>query len=397
MKNILFIAQFKDACGYANAARGFLRVLDKFLDKNEYNLKIFSLNAEKQDFSEGLDKELIEKYLLTPESLKSFINNNKYYLFLCGLPHFYSINQEHAPLLECFKNQNCIKKINSLFWETDKVPDMWLEIFKKDIFNQIIVSCEWNQKVFADQTSIKTDIIYPYVYDYYDLKQKNKKNKFRIFSMSQWQHRKGFDILLKAYYQEFFDQDDVELLIKTYRGETAKGSSEEKEKQIIAQEIIANKNSCLHYGKLPSSKVLLKTGFCSKEEIKKFYEEADVFCASSRGEGFGLTIAQAILSGVPVVVPNLGGHLDFVDRDNSFLIESRFESAHNMPFENYSSKDMNFIEPSILSTRQQLRKAYNLWKTDNKKLLEIGSNAKKYALNILDERKIYNKFMDLLK
>ena len=36
--------------------------LKKFLDKNEYNLKIYSLNFEKEDYSKGIYRELIQKY-----------------------------------------------------------------------------------------------------------------------------------------------------------------------------------------------------------------------------------------------------------------------------------------------------------------------------------------------
>ena len=92
---------------------------------------------------------------------------------------------------------------------------------------------------------------------FFDLEKKQKFEKFKIFSMSQWQHRKGFDILLKAYYQEFFDQEDVELFIKTYRAETSHGADHEFEKKIIVyysyhphiyidREIQSNQDRCMN-------------------------------------------------------------------------------------------------------------------------------------------------------
>ena len=41
-------------------------------------------------------------------------------------------------------------------------------------------------------------------------------DKFVIFSMSQWTHRKGFDKLLKAFTAELGDLEDCVLILKTF-------------------------------------------------------------------------------------------------------------------------------------------------------------------------------------
>lgn len=389
MKNIIYIGQFKDASGYGNAARGYLTLLHKYLDFSKYNLKIIPLNFEKEDYSEGEEKQLIIKYTL--ENYKDFINQNKYYLILHGLPNF-----KNLPLIQEFlENKNCIKKINMISWETDKVPDAWLKIYKEKAYDELFVTCEWNKEVYEKETQLKTSVVHLPVYDYYNLSNKTKNQKFNIFSMSQWSHRKGFDILVRAYCQEFFNQDDVELFIKTYRSETMNGFDAQKEKQKIIDDISSYKNSCINYDKLPICKIKLQSGFCTKDEIKSFYDKADVFCSPTRGEGFGLTIAQAALSGIPCIVPNMGGHLDFLNAENNYFIDSRYEPVYNMPYSVYSSVDMNLVEPSLLSTRKQLRKAYNDWKED--RLYDIGLKNKNYALTILDEKAIYTKFMQSLE
>lgn len=382
MKNIIYIGQFKDASGYANAARGYLRILDQFLNKNEYNLKIISLNFEKEDYSSALDKDLINKYELT--DILQFINNNKYTLLLHGLPGFSFINTQQFPIQKLLENKNCLKKINLVAWETDVVPLPWLEIYNKKIFDQLIVFCNWNKEVFETQTDLKATVVYHPIFDF-DSSLKKINDKFRILSMSQWQHRKGFDILLRAYFQEFFNQDDVELMIKTYRSETTKGFSAEQEKNIVINEIKNYKMQISHYGELPTCKVLLKTGFCSKDEINDLYNKADVFCTPTRGEAFGMTIAQAAMSGLPCVIPDKGGHLDYLDKENNYFISSSWEPAYNMPFPAYSCKDMKLVEPSLSSTRQQLRNAYNDWKNNNlvKKAIEVKNYTKKSLENEL--------------
>jgi glycosyltransferase involved in cell wall biosynthesis len=391
MKNIIYIGQFKDASGYANAARGYLRILDQFLDRTKFNLKTLSLNFEKEDYSSGIDKELIEKYeLLNPSE---FIKNEKYIILLHGLPNFCFLNTKQFPIFEMFQNKNCIKKVNLVAWETDIVPQPWMEIYKKNIFDELVVFCNWNKQVFEQQTGLKASVAYHPITDF-DSTQKPTNKLFRILSMSQWQHRKGFDILLRAYYQEFFDHDDVELFIKTYRSETTKGFSAEHEKNIVVDEIRNYKNEITHYGTYPKCKVLLKTGFSSKEEIIDLYNKSDVFCTPTRGEAFGLTIAQAAMSGLPCIVPDKGGHLDYLDPQSTYFISSSWEPAYHMPFPVYSCKDMNLVEPSLSSTRKQMRKAYEDWKNGN--LTEKSVNAKKYTESVLQNKNIFKNLIEVL-
>lgn len=389
IKNILYIGHFKDASGYANAARGYLKVLHEYLDKSIYNLKIISMNFEKEDYSSDEEKKILSLYELN--NIDDFIKNNKYTLLVHALPNFCNIDAKELPIKQCLENKNCIKKINLVAWETDIVPKFWVDIYKNKVYDELIVFCDWNKKIFEDQTGLKATVVYHPVLDY-DKKEKIRNEKFKIFSMSQWQHRKGFDILLKAYYQEFFDQKDVELFIKTYRSETTKGFDPEKEKNIVVNEINLYKNQSLHYGQLPKCRVILKTGFCDKNEIIDLYNKSDVFCSPTRGEAFGLTIAQAALSGLPCIVPNIGGHLDYLDPDHNYFINSSLEPAYNMPFPVYSSKDMNLVEPSLLSTRKKLRQAYNDWKERKINFL----NVKNYSKKVLDNANIFKKLLEVL-
>lgn len=388
MKNIIYVGQFKDASGYGNAARGYLYLLDKYLDKKHYNLKTISLNFEKQDFRNNKDIALIEKYELS--DWQEFSNNNKFIVIIHGLPNYCSIEAINNLL----NHKNCILKVNLVAWETDNLPISWKNIYDSRIYDRIGVFSKWNYKTFSNHTKLPVHLIPHAIYDYYNLEKTFNNNIFNIFSMSQWSHRKGFDVLLKAYYQEFFSNTDVELFIKTYRNETLANSSDDSEKEKIIQDITKIKNSISHYGKLASCKVSLKTGVVSNDEIKNYYDKATVFCSPTRGEGFGMTIAQAALSGIPCIVPSLGGHIDYLNPDTTYWVDSSFEPLYDLPYSIYSSCDMNFVEPSLSSTRKQLRKAYNDWKSG--KLSTIATESRKYSLSFLDEQKIFKNFMEIL-
>ena len=62
-------------------------------------------------------------------------------------------------------------------------------------------------------------------------------------------------------------------------------------------------------------------------QIKALYQHSDVLVAPSRGEGFGLPMAEAMWLGVPVVTTGYGGQRDFCHEDNSWLLEYHFARA----------------------------------------------------------------------
>jgi glycosyltransferase involved in cell wall biosynthesis len=54
--------------------------------------------------------------------------------------------------------------------------------------------------------------------------------------------------------------------------------------------------------------------------LSDLISRSDVFVLPTRGEGFGLPFLEAMSVGVPVICPDVGGHRDFCDADNSFLV-----------------------------------------------------------------------------
>ncbi len=62
----------------------------------------------------------------------------------------------------------------------------------------------------------------------------------------------------------------------------------------------------------------------SASQLKGLYESCDVLVAPCCAEGFGLPIAEAMLSGLPAIVTNWSGQLDFVNSQNSWLVDYQF-------------------------------------------------------------------------
>lgn len=57
-----------------------------------------------------------------------------------------------------------------------------------------------------------------------------------------------------------------------------------------------------------------------QEEVLSFLKHVDCYVSMHRSEGLGLTIAEAMSQGTPVIATGYSGNMDFTTSDNSFLI-----------------------------------------------------------------------------
>jgi glycosyltransferase involved in cell wall biosynthesis len=67
--------------------------------------------------------------------------------------------------------------------------------------------------------------------------------------------------------------------------------------------------------------VRLMTDWLSAERMADLIASADIILSMHRSEGFGLVLAQAMLSAKPVVATGWSGNLDFMNTHNSVLVE----------------------------------------------------------------------------
>jgi glycosyltransferase involved in cell wall biosynthesis len=136
---------------------------------------------------------------------------------------------------------------------------------------------------------------------------------FRFVSVFQWNWRKGYDALLKAYYKAFTAADDVSLLIVT-----PSDDSNGRRSYIVDEQIVAYRNE---YGGSSPAHVVRCGQSIPEFEMPRLYRACQCFVLPSRGEGFGLPYAEASLCGLPVIATKHGGQLSFLNEENSYLVE----------------------------------------------------------------------------
>lgn len=135
---------------------------------------------------------------------------------------------------------------------------------------------------------------------------------FRFLHISSAFPRKGVDILLDAYFAAFTNDDDVSLVLKTFPNPHNDVGA------MLTEKRAAHPN--------PAHVVWIDREMAD-QEIDGLYASASAMAHPARGEGFGLTVAEAMRAGVPVIAPAATGMADFVDSDTATVIPHRLVPA----------------------------------------------------------------------
>lgn len=204
-------------------------------------------------------------------------------------------------------------------------------------------------------------------------KLKTKKN-FKFLHISSGIPRKGLDLLIKAYVEEFNNREDVCLLIKSYHNE------ENQIPSLIAE-----------YQKPGNAEIeVIYDLDLTDAQIAYLYEQSDAVVIPSRAEGFGLPIAEAMLKKKPLITTGYGGQMDFVSEDNAFLLDFdivKADSQLNIP-------GSTWAEPSIEDLRTKLRYLY-----ENAQSVEVTEKLEKAYSNAshLTWENTVNKVVEFLE
>jgi hypothetical protein len=181
MKNIIYCCQFTDASGYGSAARKYLSILDKYLDKVNYNLKIYNSSYESKISCSEDELEILKKYELKNDDVDEFIKNNSYHAIFHLLPHDAFIDIKDKFLNKKIY-ENAKSKTSIFYWEADRLPLAWRKIFKENMYDKVIAGCEWNKEIFLKDISVPVEVI-PIPFKEKKI-NKIKKDTFNIFSLS---------------------------------------------------------------------------------------------------------------------------------------------------------------------------------------------------------------------
>jgi glycosyltransferase involved in cell wall biosynthesis len=201
-------------------------------------------------------------------------------------------------------------------WEESGFPRDWINAFNQSLQGVTVMSTHV-RKIMLDhgltipvaESSLGVDHWHRVEPDYnYHL----QAHSFRFLHVSSCFPRKGADVMLRAYGRAFRASDDVSLVIKTF-------ANPHNEIHRWLEEARANDPDF--------PEVLIMEGDYTDAQLKALYQKCHALVAPSRAEGFGLPMAEAMLSGLAVITTGWSGQTDFCTPDTAWLIDYTFARA----------------------------------------------------------------------
>jgi hypothetical protein len=220
-------------------------------------------------------------------------------------------------------------KIGYTMFEFTNIPNFGKYDWKKNCsaMDEVWVPSQYNYRTFNDN-GINNVFVMPPGIDIKDFNPNKeplidrKDGKFRFIAVGEYTTRKGWDLLIPAYLSEFDRNDDVTLIIKTYSG--SKRNSESK--RIVKEDIIKYRSESPN---VLYPNILFIGDIISNNRLPNLYNSADCFILLTRGEGFGLPMAEAMACGKPCILPNNSSYLDFVNNENGYLVDTKGSEKYN--------------------------------------------------------------------
>jgi glycosyltransferase involved in cell wall biosynthesis len=307
--NVLYYSCPFDLSGYGTVARNHLIEMHKIKSmKTRLRTRKF-WNGVAPDLKE--DGEILHAMERTPISETDFV-------FIQHLTpeNFYIDNRA--------KRHICYTP-----FETDGAPASWLLPLRG--MDEIWVPSEHNKEAYVKVGLGHKKIVViphgvnPLVYNPSIKPLSYDRGAFNFGSVFDWTERKNPVALLRAYFNAFTQGEDVTLSIRTFWRFPL-----EKTKEYIQSEIQRIKDSFSGRTQFPKVQCWFDT--IDESIMANFYKSMDCFVLPTRGEGFGLPLLEAMACGVPTVGPAIGGNREFMNDDNSFLVNGSMVMIDNAQF-----------------------------------------------------------------
>ena len=177
-----------------------------------------------------------------------------------------------------------------------------------------------------------------------DADQRGKRGQpFTFLSVFKFEYRKGWDVLLSAYWSAFDVFDDVLLTLKSFvpHWEVVDG----RDSVLSWLEWYAKKAFKKSLQELPPVRVIEDE--VSREAMRSLYGNSDCFVLPSRGEGWGLPVVEAMLMELPVIVTNYSGTTAYLRNDSSY------------PLSWTAVSDSGLCQPDVAHLKYLMRQVYD--------------------------------------
>jgi glycosyltransferase involved in cell wall biosynthesis len=266
--------------------------------------------------------------------------------------------EQAYPLSDLHERSPRTYRIAYWYWEFDSVPASWIDRARG--VDEVWAATEFVAKGLRERLSVPVHTLFPGVRlgEY----QRRSREYFRIepgtftflfnFHMNSVMERKNPFGLIKAFKTAFRPEEPVTLVIKTMFGHHQPAQFQQ----------------LLDAAAGASIQVINET--YSADEVLSLTDACDAYVSLHRSEGLGLTMAEAMLMGKPVIATNYSGNVDFMNEGNSLLVPYELVPLGRSipPYD----AELLWAEPSISQAASMMRRVFD----EPEWARELGAKAK---------------------
>jgi len=303
--------------------------------------------------------------------------------------------------------------------ETTVLPQDWIEPCNK--MDLIIVPSQFSKDVMTNtmykdtvHSHVRTKIEVLYegidinVYKKLDYDVMiNKSNKIKNFFDSipesfcflfvgHWlkgqigHDRKDVGMLIKRFVETFDGHSDKPALILKTSSATFSVRERERLRKLILELVHGNKN--------PPS-IYLLFGDLSNENMNELYNHPKVktMISFTKGEGFGRPLLEFSMVGKPIITSNWSGHLDFLNKEQSLLIEGELKDVHSSAVDQFIVNGSQWFQVDYLDASLKMIDIKNNYPVylQNSEFLRL-ENKEKFSLKSMN-KKLTDLFYNQIK
>lgn len=243
-------------------------------------------------------------------------------------------------------------------WEFNILPEQFIPLIS--LFDEIWVPSSFCQNVFSS-FSFKPVIKIPHSITLTNSNEDpiniNLEGKFiflSIFDSLSTPERKNTDGLINCFLESFKGNPEIVLILKTV--------NLEKNKRL---------NKKIHQLIECHPSIILINDEYSKQKLTQLIDLCDVYVSLHRAEGFGLTMAEAMLREKIVIATAYSGNMEFMSTQNSFLVD--YELKTKTQDDGFLKQGYQYAEPNLNDAKELLK---DIFENKNSKK-DISFRAKK--------------------
>ncbi len=198
------------------------------------------------------------------------------------------------------------------YWELAAFRPDWIHNTRR--YDEIWVASQFGRRAVSAVTNVPVVVVPPPVTLTSGSELRPVRERFGIprerflflyvFDYSSYVDRKNPDCLVDAFVEEFSGEPDVGLVLKVSHADAAAAG----------------------YGRLVAaaeahSNITLISEVLDQADLETLFRTADCYVSPHRSEGFGLTVAEAMLRDCPVIATDYGATTDFLTPETGFPLD----------------------------------------------------------------------------